>query len=113
MLDPTFTKKTIEVLDKTISLAPTDPKLYYNKAIVLGQVDQIDEAIDTLKKAIELKPNYRDAYFALALFYFDQENEKQAVETMNIVLKLIPNDPEALEQMNDWGKQGIATQSAK
>ncbi|MBI2601004.1 O-antigen ligase family protein [Candidatus Daviesbacteria bacterium] len=123
-IDPEFNQKTLDTVDAAIKLAPTDPKLYYNKAIILGQLNKNEEAIKALDKALELKPNYREGYLALGLFYFDsaagkkasahfdQELTKKAVETMNIVLKLVPNDPEALDYLNEWGKQGVATKSA-
>ncbi|TSC66761.1 MAG: Uncharacterized protein CEO21_34 [Microgenomates group bacterium Gr01-1014_80] len=103
-IDPSFINKTIEAVDKTITLAPTDAKLYYNKAVILGEADQNGKAIRALEKAIELKPNYRDAYFALALFQFDTKDTAKAVGNMNKVLQLVPNDPEALEKLNEWGK---------
>ena len=110
-IDTIYTQKTLDMIDKTIQLAPTDPKLYYNKAVILGQVEKNSEAIEVLKKAIELKPNYREAYFALSLFHFDSDRPLEAVEIMQKVLQLIPNDLGALEQLNEWGKQGIVTGS--
>jgi len=112
-IKPEYVQKTLDTIDHTITLAPSDPKLLYNKAIILGTIDKNSEAIQTLQKAINLKPNYRDAYYALGLFYFDQKKTTEAVETMNKVLKLIPNDPEALSQLVTWGKQGIATKAAE
>lgn len=111
-IDPTFTDTTLATLNQTIKLSPTDPKLLYNKAIILGQSGKRDEAINNLKQAIQLKDNYREAYIALGLFYFDQKNQTEAVTNMNKVLQLIPGDTEALQYLNDWGKQGIATKSA-
>ena len=113
LIDDSLNQKLLSVFDTTISLAPTDPKLLYNKAIVLGTLDRNDEAIEMLKKAIELKPNYTDAYFALGLFYFDQKKFPEAVSTMRNVLKIAPNDTDAINKLNDWGKEGIATGEAK
>ncbi|MBI2329908.1 O-antigen ligase family protein [Candidatus Daviesbacteria bacterium] len=53
--------KTLETLDAAIKLAPTDPKLYYNKALVLDSLDQKKEEIKILQQAINLKPNYLEA----------------------------------------------------
>ncbi|QQG43137.1 MAG: O-antigen ligase family protein [Candidatus Daviesbacteria bacterium] len=109
--DPTFTNQALTALDQTIKLSPSDPKLLYNKAIILGQDDKQEEAIKNLQQAIQLKNNYREAYVALGLFYFDQKNYPAAVENMNKVLRLVPNDPEALSYLNDWGKKGIVPES--
>lgn len=104
-LDPNYTQKTLDVLDTTIKLAPTDAKLVYNKAIILGQEPgKSKEAIASLEKAIELKPNYRDAYYTLGLFYFENNQKQKAIEQMKKVLQLIPNDPEALEKLKEWGQ---------
>jgi putative inorganic carbon (hco3(-)) transporter len=111
LLDSDFNEKLLQTFDATIKLAPTDPKLLYNKAIVLGTLDRNDEAIATLNKAIELKPNYTDAYFALGLFYFDGGDHIKAVENMRSVLKIAPLDTDALDKLNDWGQKGIATSS--
>ncbi len=110
-LDKNYTQKTLDTIDHTISLAPTDPKLYYNKAIILGQDNRNKEAIEVLQKAIALKPDYRDAYYGLALFQFDDGQKEQAVQNLNLVLKLNPQDSEALDKLNESGKQGIATKS--
>lgn len=137
-IDKTFFEKTLQALDQSIKLSPTNPKLHYNKAIILDQIgeassDQKDpnkknpytqKAIEALEKAVSLKPNYREGYVALALFFFDLANaesdknkaiefEQKAVETMNKVLILVPGDQEALQHLNEWGKQGIATTSGQ
>lgn len=59
-LDKKYVNKTLETLDQTISLAPTDPKLYYNKALILNSLDKKDEEIQALQKALQLKPNYQE-----------------------------------------------------
>ena len=101
-IDPNFNDKTLQALDKSIELAPTDAKLYYNKALVLGQLGKNEEGTESLQKALKLKPNYRESYIALGLFYEQIDEREKAIEQMNIVLKLIPNDPEALEYLKKW-----------
>ncbi len=53
--------QTLQALDKVTSLAPTDPKPYYNKALILESIDKKEQALEALKKAVELKPNYLEA----------------------------------------------------
>ena len=121
LLDESLNDKLLKTFDQTIRLAPTDPKLLYNKAIVLGTLDEEtshpsgtrnDEAIEILKRAIELKPNYLDAYYALGLFFFDGDKIEEAVVTMRNALKIAPTDTDTIDKLNEWGKEGIATQSA-
>ena len=99
-IDKEYTEKTLQILDKTIALSPTDTKLTYNKAIILGQIDRNNEAIQALKQAIELKSNYREGYLALGLFYYDGQKYTEAVTALQKVLQLVPNDPEVLNQLN-------------
>ena len=112
LLDDSLNPKLLSIFDTTINLAPTDPKLLYKKAIVLGNLDRSTEAIEVLNKAIKLKPNYTDAYFALALFYFDAGDHLGAVTNLRNVLKIAPGDSAALDKLNEWGKEGIATDEA-
>ena len=59
-IDPEYITKTLEVIDRAITLAPTDPKLYYNKALILDYLDKKDEMVKVLEKAYQLKPNYME-----------------------------------------------------
>ena len=61
-LDKKYIDKTLDALDKAISLAPTDPKLYYNKGLVLLSEGKKDEAVKSFQKALELKPNYLEVH---------------------------------------------------
>lgn len=103
-LDPIFTDKTLQIMDQTIALAPTDAKLVYNKAIILGQIGKNQEAIQNLQKAITLKPNYRDAYYSLGLYLFDEKQKDEAIKQMQKVLELVPNDPDAVKKIKEWSK---------
>jgi tetratricopeptide (TPR) repeat protein len=107
VIDPDFDQKTIETIDTAISKAPTDPKLYYNKALILSQQQKLPEAIETINQAITLKPNYREAKISLAELYIKNKQPEQAVETITQVLKAIPNDPDALKVLQE------ATESAQ
>ena len=60
-IDRNYINKTLQTLDLAINLAPTDPKLFYNKALILDSVDKKDEEIKALENAIKLKPDYLEA----------------------------------------------------
>ncbi len=60
-LDSKFLEDAVLVLDKATALAPTDPKLYYNKGLIWLQIGKEEEASVSFKKALELKPNYLEA----------------------------------------------------
>lgn len=61
ILDKMYIGKTLQALDVAISLAPTDPKLYYNKALILHAEGKKEAEIKILEKTIQLKPNYQEA----------------------------------------------------
>ncbi len=95
--DPSLEPKTIQVINNAIALSPTDPKLYHNKGIILGQFNQLNEAIKSVKIAVNLKPNYRDARLSLADLYIKNNQKELAQEELDTVLKQIPGDPDALK----------------
>lgn len=64
-VDKNYMDKTLQILDLAIKLAPTDPKLYYNKALVLEAMGKKDQEVGVLKQAIKLKPNYLEAQVQL------------------------------------------------
>ncbi|MCL5784504.1 MAG: O-antigen ligase family protein [Patescibacteria group bacterium] len=103
-MDKNFSTQTMQTLDQAIALAPTDPKLVYNKAVILNQEGQTNEAVNVFLKAIQLKPNYRDAYYSLGLLYWDINQKDKAIEQMNTVLKINPTDTQASEKLKEWQK---------
>lgn len=107
IIDPSFDQKTIDTLDTAISKAPTDPKLYYNKALILSQQNKLSDAIQVMQQAISLKPNYREAKISLGELYIKNKQPDQATEVINQVLTAIPNDPDALKVLQE------ATESAQ
>ena len=60
-LDKKYIEVTLTTIDHTIKLAPTDPKLYYNKALILDSQGKKAEGIKVLEQALQLKPNYLEA----------------------------------------------------
>jgi putative inorganic carbon (hco3(-)) transporter len=97
LLDPSLKEKTLEIVDKSIALSPTDPKLLHNKGIILSQFDDMKEATASLQEAIKMKPNYRDARISLADLYIKNKQKDLAQAEIDAVLKMIPGDPDALK----------------
>ncbi len=63
--DKSYMDKALQTLDMTIKLAPTDPKLFYNKALIFEAMAKKDEEIKALEQAIKLKPDYLEALVQL------------------------------------------------
>lgn len=76
-IDKNYLNDAFTAIDKAAKLAPTDAKIAYSRALVLGQMGKTDATIEALQKTINLKPDYRDAHYTLALFY----NQKAKEET--------------------------------
>lgn len=103
-VDPSFNEKTLEVLDKTIALAPTDPKLVFNKGLILASQNRLPEAIETLKKAVQLKPDYRDAIVTLADFYYRNKQKEEALGLIDELLEKAPKDQDLLQRKEQFSK---------
>ena len=61
VVDKVFLQKTLDAVNSAINLAPSDPKLYYNKALILDTMGKKDEEVKVLLQALDLKPNYNEA----------------------------------------------------
>jgi putative inorganic carbon (hco3(-)) transporter len=112
-IDPSFKQVTIDTLDQAILLAPTDPKIVYQKGLILNSFNRVTEAEIALEKAVELKTNYREALITLGQVQFQLGQKDTGVTTIKKVLEFIPNDPEVIDQLNKWGQEGVATESGK
>ncbi len=99
IIDPTFDQKTVDAIDQAIKLAPTDAKLYYNKALILSQIGRTEEGVEVMKQALALKPNYRDAYFTLGTFYEELKQNDQAIAAFKNALNLQPDDPDSKKEL--------------
>lgn len=103
-LDSNFTEKVLQILEKSMTLAPTDAKLSYNKGLILSQIGKNQEAAQVLEATLKLKPNFREAYILLGETYQALGEKEKAVNQAKTVLKLIPDDPEVLEKLAEWEK---------
>lgn len=99
LLDPSLMDKTVQIVNNSIALSPTDPKLLHNKGIILSQFDRMKEATESLQMAIKMKPNYRDARLSLADLYIKNNQKDLAKIELDAVLAQIPGDPDALKFM--------------
>lgn len=99
-LNPEYLQNASEALDVAISKAPTDAKLYYNRAKIEQSIGKTDRALLLLQKAVELKPNYIDARFELGKMYQDSGNiEGARLEYLFILEKLTPDNEPVRKQL--------------
>jgi putative inorganic carbon (hco3(-)) transporter len=57
-LEPSLIDQALNTLQASITLAPTDAKLWYNLGLLHFQLNNLDLAHELLEKTLELKPNY-------------------------------------------------------
>jgi len=102
VLDPNLLNKAEERISATITLSPTDAKLYYNLGLVQARLGKLDASISTLEKTVELKANYRDARFALAVLYNQKGEKDKAKQQLEYILeKINPQDETAKFQLQE------------
>jgi O-antigen ligase/Flp pilus assembly protein TadD len=100
-----YTTEAINSLKSAQELAPTDPRINYDLAVLYGRLDQNQEAINSLEKAIQLKPNYREARLALALFYEQTGKRQEATSQLKYILeKIASDDAGAIKKLKQWGE---------
>lgn len=100
VLDESFVQSALDSILIARELAPTDPKIAYNAAVIYGHAGKNKEAIEVLIKTIDLKPDYRDAYIALSIFYEEEKQTDNAREILELALKRInPEDKEIIERL--------------
>jgi O-antigen ligase len=84
-IDPQYYASAQAALETARQLAPTDPKLLYNLALIYESVDQPEKAQTAYEQAISLKPNYEQARKSFAEFLAQQKNYPAALEQYRYV----------------------------
>jgi len=108
-----FLAEAKRLSELAITLAPTDPKLYYFLGLIEIDRGETQLAVEHLAKAIELRPNYQRAREYLAQEYQKANNLQAALDQYDYILdNLDPNNPIAIEQRSDL-QASISAQSKK
>lgn len=111
-LDPEFLNLAIEALEIAQTLAPTDPKLTFNLALLHQQLGENNKAIDYYLKAISMKPDYADPRDNLARLLTQLGRFQEAIDQYQFMVDhFTPVNPKYLQEINNL-TQRIATQSS-
>lgn len=103
-IDPKYHLKTKEVLEKARRLAPTDPHLSYNLALVYATISDYQDALEMMEITLRMKPDYQAAWYSLGNLYEIMEEEEMAVATYRHLLEQInPGHQEAREALENLG----------
>jgi tetratricopeptide (TPR) repeat protein len=71
-------KDLLKYLQQWVKQYPQEPVCHYNRAFVLAEKKQVDEAIEEYTKAINLAPKYSKARYNLALLYVKKKKPLEA-----------------------------------
>lgn len=71
-------KDLLKYLQQWVKQYPQEPVCHYNRAFVLAEKKQIDEAIEEYTKAINVAPKYSKARYNLALLYVQKKKPIEA-----------------------------------
>lgn len=71
-------KDLLKFLAQWVKQYPDEPVCHYNRAFVLADKKQVDEAIEEYTKAITLAPKYSKARYNLALLYVQKKKPQEA-----------------------------------
>lgn len=101
--NPFYLEETINSLEKAIKLAPTDPRFYFQKALILFEEKKdTSTALKLLEKAIFLKSDYRDGYWLKGVILKKIGKKQEAKTVFEKVLKEInPEDEEIKSYLKD------------
>ncbi|MEA2056274.1 MAG: O-antigen ligase family protein [Patescibacteria group bacterium] len=91
-IDPDNLNHAIETLESARELAPTNPKLVYQSALIRSTQDELEEAVELLELALEMKPNYHQARYKLAEIFLEDKQYSQAKKHYQYILKQVPSD---------------------
>ena len=79
---------TLQCYYKATTLQPNDSLLWYNKGVVLTDLERFDDAIINYEKAISIQPDYADAWYNKAELLKHQGLEDEANNCFNKVKEI-------------------------
>lgn len=99
--DPPAFIHSLEALETTAKLAPTDAKTFYLLGRFYEAAGDIDTALKHYQKAFSLKSNDDYSAFAIGKIYFDQQKYAEAKTYFETVLKYAPNNTDAQDYIDN------------
>ncbi|MDE6827035.1 MAG: tetratricopeptide repeat protein [Paramuribaculum sp.] len=95
------TRRAIADLDKVIELSPNMAIAYYNKGVMLAELEDFTSAIAAFGKAIELKPDMGEAFYNRGYCYFKLGNAASGSSDLSRAGELgVVNAYSLLKRMN-------------
>ncbi|XP_050528861.1 small glutamine-rich tetratricopeptide repeat-containing protein alpha-like [Daktulosphaira vitifoliae] len=85
-------EKAVEEYSKSVTLDPTNPIFYCNRAAAYNALGKYQDAIMDCQKAIELDSSYSKAYCRLGLAYSHMKNFQKAASCYKKAMELDPDN---------------------
>lgn len=98
-LEPQYLEEARATLLAARELAPTDPKVLYNLALIEETLELPQEAEASYQAALALKPNYEAAYQSYGLLLESQRRWKEAIAQYRHVQQLKPGETVSLAKI--------------
>jgi tetratricopeptide (TPR) repeat protein len=89
--------KALESYGAALEIRPTNPTVWYNRAVALLRLGRIEEAVASLETAAKLAPKYRPPLKRLALIWYDLGDYGAARDYARKLLYLAETDETATE----------------
>lgn len=104
----------VELYRDALGLDPNNAETYYNLAIALDRLGQLDEKRIALEQAVALKPDFYRAHNDLGLAYLAESRHQEAQAALERALELNPDFAEAASNLGSLlAQQGLSAQAAE
>jgi cytochrome c-type biogenesis protein CcmH/NrfG len=91
-------QSAVDAYAKALALAPGNPDVLTDQAVMYRQLGAFDKAIANLKQATKLNPNHAQSFFNLGVIYAqDQKDNDDAVKAWTKVIEIAPSSPQAAQ----------------
>lgn len=87
--------KSVEEFNLALKDNPKNVKVYYNRSVALGLMDEYLSAIEDLNTCIELNPDYVLARYSRAYWYEFTGNYAESIKDYETVIRLDPKNYDA------------------
>lgn len=81
-------KGALKTCKKSIDADPSGKHSYFIKALVLIELDRVDEALTTLKKVIYLDPYFIEAHFQIGMLQIRNNRRSEGVQSLKNALEI-------------------------
>jgi tetratricopeptide (TPR) repeat protein len=84
-----------KALEQAATLAPTNPRVWYNLGLVRRSQAMNEEGIKDFSRVLETAPNDPDTHYFLGMFYLQSQDYDKAIKEFETVLRLNKLHPSA------------------